>query len=359
MKIRPWRVTVCLLFAMALSAAAASAYAAGNYAVAQKQVEGHATYHLLDNKRHMDFGLAPDMGNFAYQFKVNGQNVLIPPDSFKGYLAKHTFCCGIPFLAPYANRIDQDAYYFQNQKYILNPALGNVFRDNFGQPMHGLVVFEKRWKVVRTGATDDQGAFVTSRLDFYKYPDLIAQFPFANTIEVTYRLKDGKLQNSTVIHNLGASPMPVLIGYHPYFLPLGPRADWVVHLGVTEHLLLNSKLIPTGQTEPATRVLPDPENAKLTSMELDEVFTGLKRDAQGLAHLAVQGQKGRIEVVYGKPYTYAVVYAPRPADLICMEPQTGPTDAFNLNHEGKFPGLIVLGAGKTFEASFWIVPTGY
>ena len=37
----------------------------------------------------------------------------------------------------------------------------------------------------------------------------------------------------------------------------------------------------------------------------------------------------------------------------------GPTNAFNLQHEGKFKHLIVLAPGKTFEASFWIVPTGF
>ena len=45
--------------------------------------------------------------------------------------------------------------------------------------------------------------------------------------------------------------------------------------------------------------------------------------------------------------------------LICAEPQMGPTNAFNLQHEGKFKHLIVLEPGKTFEASFWIVPTGF
>jgi hypothetical protein len=38
---------------------------------------------------------------------------------------------------------------------------------------------------------------------------------------------------------------------------------------------------------------------------------------------------------------------------------TGPTNAFNLDHEGKFKGLIMLAPGKTFKASYWIVPTGF
>ena len=60
--------------------------AVGNYSVSRKTVEGHTTYHLLDGRRKMDLGVVPDIGNFAYEFKVNGRDVLIPPASFKAYL---------------------------------------------------------------------------------------------------------------------------------------------------------------------------------------------------------------------------------------------------------------------------------
>jgi len=53
----------------------------------------------------MDVGIVPDAGNFAYEFKANGKDVLIPPDSLTAYLDRHGFGSGIPFLAPYANRI--------------------------------------------------------------------------------------------------------------------------------------------------------------------------------------------------------------------------------------------------------------
>src|SRR6266404_2017509 len=168
--------------------------AVSKYAVTKKVVEGHTTYHLLDSTRKMDFGVAPDVGNIAYEFKMNGRDILIPPESFKAYLERHSFCCGIPFLSPWANRLEGDYYYFQNKKYLLNDGLGNLLRDQFKQPIHGLLVFESRWQVEKSGASDAEGAFITSRLDFYKYPDLMAQFPFAHTIEITYRLKDGKLE---------------------------------------------------------------------------------------------------------------------------------------------------------------------
>jgi galactose mutarotase-like enzyme len=73
----------------------------------------------------------------------------------------------------------------------------------------------------------------------------------------------------------------------------------------------------------------------------------------------VKGKTQKIEVVYSREYDYAVVYAPLDQTLICIEPETGPTNAFNLAHEGKFNGLIMVDPGKVIEASYWIIPTGY
>jgi len=121
-------------------------------------------------------------------------------------------------------------YYFEGKKYLLNDAIGNMLRDQFKQPLHGLLVFETRWKVVKSGASDSEGAFVTSRLEFYKYPDLMEQFPFAHTLEMTYRLKDGKLQNTTEIHNLGGRPCRSTSAFTLISSPNGPRQNWVLSL---------------------------------------------------------------------------------------------------------------------------------
>ena len=347
---------------LALPGFAVMALATTPYAVSQEIIEGHTTYHLTDSVRHMDVGVVPDMGNFVYQFKSHGKDVLIPPASFQDYLAKHWFCCGIPFLEPWANRIDKDYYYFEGKKYLLNDDLGTLLRlPDTHLVIHGLVVFDSRWKVVKTGASDAEGAFITSRLDFYKYPDLMAQFPFAHSIEITYRLKDGKLQNTTEVTNLSAAAMPVDFGYHPYLRPDGPRQDWTVSIGARLHWIVDNytHLIPTGETEPAEKFLPHAAQFKLAKTFLDDGFSSLVRDSRGLGHYWVKGKTEKIELVFSKEYNFGHVYAPLDNTLICLEPETGITNAFNLNHEGTFPSLIVLQPGKVFRATFWIVPTGF
>jgi aldose 1-epimerase len=353
--------TALSLAALALLYLTPRGIAAGNYTVSRKTVEGHTTYHLLDARRKMDLGVVPDIGNFAYEFKVNGHDVLIPPASFKGYLEQHWFGSGIPFLAPFANRIDHDYYYFRDRKYLLNDGLGNVMRTPMGNlVLHGLLVFDPRWEVVQSGASDKEGAFIVSHLDFYKYPDLMAQFPFAHTYDVTYRLRDGKLECTTKVSNVGNAVMPVHFGYHPYFRPDGPRDAWTLGIGAQKHWIVDKVLIPTAETEPTETFLPGAaDSMALGKQFIDAGFSDFKRDGQGLGHIWAKGKTGKIEVVYGKEFDYAIVYAPLDNTLICIEPQTGPTNAFNMEHAGKFHGLTTLDPGKTFQATFWIIPTGF
>jgi len=333
----------------------------GNFSVAKKKVEGHTTYHLKDTKRKMAFSLVPDIGNWGYSFKANGQEVFYPRPSFEQYIKERGLGYGNPLMAPFANRIDQDYYYFEGKKYLLNGALGNFLRTpptNF--PIHGVLAYDTRWEVVKTAASDSTGAAITSRMEFYKHPDLMAQFPFAHIHEVTYRLRAGKLECATKITNVGSSNMPVHFGYHPYFVPDGPREEWTLHVAAKQRWVLDKGLIPTGELEPAEKFLPGCTGAlKLGNAPVEALFADLVRDKDGLARFAVAGAKRKVEIAFDSEFTTAVCFAPLQWQYVCVEPQTGPTNAFNLKHEGKIPSLRVLAPGKTFQGSFWFTPTGY
>jgi aldose 1-epimerase len=331
------------------------------YSVTKEVLEGFTTYRLHDHPRQMELSLAPSLGNFAYSFKVKGKDVFIAPETLKAYVEKHWFGWGNPFMAPFSNRIDKDHFFFEGKKYLLNDSFGNLLRVPPNHyVLHGLLVYEPRWEVVKSGASATTGAFLVSRLEFYKYPDLMASFPFAHTYEVTYRLKDGKLECATKVTNVGNSRMPVHFGYHPYFRPDGPREEWTLAIGARKHWPTERELIPTGETEPTEEWLPGvTRGLALGSTFVDNTFSDFERDANGLGRIWVKGKTQKIEVIYDRHYDYAVVYAPLDNTLICLEPETGPTNAFNLAHEGKFKDLIVIGPGKTHTATYWIVPTGF
>ena len=184
----------------------------------------------------------------------------------------------------------------------------------------------------------------------------MAQFPFAHTIEMTYRLSDGALEVETVLENHSTEPMPVAVGYHPYFqVHDAPRDQWKVHVAARERLTLSPLLIPTGEKTAVS--FPDP--LPLAGTQLDDVFSGLVRGADGRSEFWVQGKNEKVSVVYGPKYTVAVIYAPQGRDFICFEPMSAVTNAFNLAHKGVYKELQSVPAGGSWRESFWIRASGF
>jgi len=305
----------------------------------------------MDAEHGVEVSICPSNGNIAYDMRAHGHPILLsPPGSLAGWKANPSQA-GIPLLAPWANRIDGDVYWINGKQYHLNPDLGNLRRDASGLAIHGLLLFARGWEVEKLHA-DETAALVTSRLDFASRPQWMAQFPFNHAIEMTHRLADGVLEVSTAIMNAAVEPMPLCIGFHPWYqIPDCPRDQWTVHLPVRKHYELSSKLVPTGETEPANLSDPIP----LAGRKLDDVFGDVNHDDE----FWVEGAGRRISVRFGRKFPVAIAYAPQDRDVICFEPMTAVTNAFNLAHAGAYKDLPVIRPGETWKESFWIRAAGF
>lgn len=337
--------------ALVLSAVFTPMSIAANYTAKEATIDDVRVVHLGDAAHKTEVSIAIGLGNLAYEMKVNGKNALhFPYASLAEFKAKPALC-GVPFLAPWANRLDQPAFYANGHKYTLNAELGNIRTDGNHLPIHGFLTFSTAWQVLEARA-DEHSAHVTSRLEFWRHPELMAQFPFAHVIEMTYTLQDGVLKVTTSLHNLSVDPMPVSIGFHPYFeLHDSPRDSWKVHLDAKEHVVLSKLLIPTGETKPVE--YPDP--LPLAGTYLDDVFSGLPPNAT----FSVQGKAEKISVSYGPKFHIAVVYAPRGQNFICFEPMAGLTNAMNLAHAGTYKDLQSVAPGGEWHESFRIAASGF
>src|SRR5580658_6821731 len=171
---------------------------------------------LADATSGMNVEVVTSLGK-AWKIQVDGQNLVRTSPSLEAFEA-NSGLNGMPLLAPFANRLDETAFYANGKKYSFDLDLGNV---RGPIPGTGFVNGSKAWQLVEFKA-DGKSAWVTCRLDFYKIPQFIKQFPFAHTITLTYRVSEGSIEVHTRLDNLSTEPMPAVIGFHPiYELPDG------------------------------------------------------------------------------------------------------------------------------------------
>jgi aldose 1-epimerase len=340
--------------AAVLGALASTAPSAQNYTAAKVSDHGAEIIRLKDAAHDVEVSIMPAIGNRAYEMKVHGKNILYFASADAGDFQQNPKLSGIPFLAPWADLLNEPGFQANGKHYVFNMELGNV-RDKM--PIHGLLVTSPLWHVTEVAA-DATSAHVTSRLEFWKYPDLMAQWPFAHEYEMTYSLAEGVLEVRTTVVNLSAESMPLVLGFHPFFqIPGIPRDEWTAHIPARVHVIADDHNIPTGEM----RSLDIPNPLLLKGQRLDDGFTDLERDSEGRAHFWIEAGGKTVETLFGPKFNVATIWLPsdrdgQPLPFICFEPLTTIISGVNLTE--KWSGLQTVPAGGKWTESFWIRSTG-
>ena len=368
---------------------------------------------LADTTAQMNVSVVWNMCN-AWRIQVKGKDLVRTAAALADFQARPGFN-GMPILAPFANRLDETAFYANGKKYNFDLELGNV---RGPIPSTGYVNGSKAWQLVEAKA-DQRSAWVSCRLDFYKNPLFMAQFPFAHTITMTYRVSDGALEVHTRLDNLSTDPMPAVIGFHPIFeLPDGNRNDWTVSLDAKTHWIEIPQRLPTGETQPIESFFGSDRTAiQLKKYALiDDVFTDLIRDANGRATMKLMYSGKELHVSLGPKFKTVLAWStplapggggragggggrgagqgapaappapsgPFPVDpaqgvkvappaapvaegapapttkgFIAFEPMVAITNALNLAQKGVYKELQSVPPGGSWEESFWITTKGY
>jgi aldose 1-epimerase len=342
---RPQKLARCLILALL----AMSTTQAQSLIAERIQLEGFPVIRLADPARNLEVRVAPTFGNNAFSFQANGQELFYSPSPSLKELHEKTPLMGNPLLAPWANRLDREGFFANGKFYRLNPSLNNVRYDANRSPIHGLLAFAREWQVVELRASPHEAA-VVSRLEFWRFPDRMAQFPFAHTLEMTYRLTQGRLEVQTRIENHSSEPMPLSLAYHPYFQLPGNRDDWSIDIPASQQIVLNRLLMPTGERRPFALQRPQP----LAGIQLDDIFTGLTGPT-----FTVRSANHSLAVTFDPNYPVAVIYAPQGRNFLCIEPMTGLTNAFNLAHAGVIPPIPTIPPDGVWSATFSIEPKGF
>jgi aldose 1-epimerase len=286
----------------------------------------------------IDAAFVPGAGMVGCSLTHRGAELLGQRGGLARYVAKRS-TMGIPLLHPWANRLGATRFAAMGREVDVEAAEPPAGTDPNGLPMHGLLSAAPGWEVISREPTDDGGTLV-ARFDFAAREGLLRVFPFPHEIEIAVTLAGRALTIATTVEATGDVPVPISFGYHPYFtLPGVDRSEWRVELPVRERLLLDDRMLPTGEREPI-EVEPGPLGART----FDDAFVAPPEGER----FAVAGNGTRIEVALESGYPYSQVYAPADDDVIALEPMTAPTNA-----------LVTGGAqlpfarpGESYRASF-------
>jgi aldose 1-epimerase len=126
---------------------------------------------LADADAQMNVSVVWNMCN-AWRIQVRGKDLVRTSATLADFQARPGFS-GMPFFAPFANRLDETAFYANGKKYSFDLELGNV---RGPIPQTGFVNGTKEWQLVEAKA-DQKSAWVPRVRLRRLHPRPLVRFP--------------------------------------------------------------------------------------------------------------------------------------------------------------------------------------
>jgi aldose 1-epimerase len=244
-------------------------------------------------------------------------------------------------LQPWPNRLRDGRYDFDGRTYqvpLNEPELGNA--------IHGLV----RW--VQWNRADRTADRVTMEHVLYPRPG----YPFTLRLSLEYALVDGGLRVRTTTTNVGAEACPFGAGAHPWLRTGTASIDTArLHVPATAAMWSDERCIPNRTGPVAGTELDFRVERPIGDVRIDNAFTGLARDADGIARVSLAAPDGHgVEVWFDRAYPYVMlstgdVLPDVDRRSIAIEPMSCPPNAFQSGES-----VIRLEPGATFSGTWGI-----
>jgi len=278
-----------------------------------------------------------EVGGGLRQYSVGGVELL------DGYQSQDrcTGARGLP-LIPWPNRIRDGAYTFggrHHQVPLTEPDKHNA--------IHGFL----RWRNWTCRHHSDDRVTVGIVLN------PMMGYPFTLDVEVDYRLGVAGLAVRTSATNIGDHTCPYGAGQHPY-LTVGTEVidPCRLQLHADRYLPTDDRGLPAGSADVQGSDVDFRVARPIGNQDVDLTFTGLARDADGLAWVRLTGPDGRQTAIWAdEHYPFIELYtshtqpAPHFRTGLGVEPMTCAPNAFRTGD-----GLIRLEPGESTSATWGI-----
>jgi galactose mutarotase-like enzyme len=185
---------------------------------------------------------------------------------------------------------------------------------------------------------------------------------FSNShTRVEMRLTDDAFNMLVSVRDAGHAPLPMGIGWHPYFvLPSGDRSQVRLHLPSETRAVMNNydDSFTTGERVPVKGTPYDfsaPGGRALGKQYLDDNFSNLIHGANDstVSEIIDPAAKFGLRLTTFSPSIKSIqVYAPLGKNFVAIEPQFNLPDPYNKNWGNTDTGMVLLDPGQSV---FWRV----
>ncbi len=268
---------------------------------------------------NLKVSVRPDIGGCIEGCWFKGQAVL--RSSAPGSLVQVRNSASYP-LVPYSNRVAKAQLQWAGTSHPLVR--------NFGDEAHAIhgVGWQRPWQVLQA-----DGDFVMLSLEHSQDRD----WPFAFDASQTFRVKNNALEITMTITNQSPGDAPVGLGWHPYFMKTpGTQLEF----DATGLWQMGGDKLPTTQT------FSKGLHQVCDTLDVDNCFDGWR----GVATLRNAQWTARMESNLER----LVVFTTPDKDFIAIEPVSHVNNAMNSADDPKELGVVVLGAGQSYQVSMTI-----
>jgi aldose 1-epimerase len=270
---------------------------------------------LVLRHEQLQLVIDPSQGGAIREFNCNGRPVLRP--TREGVVSDPMEVACFP-MVPYANRVARGHFTFGAIAVHLSR---NWDRDP--HPLHGQG-WRLPWTVLNTSAS-------SATLEFEGGVD---EWPWHYRARQHCELHINTLTMTLSVENLAPTPMPVMLGLHPYFCD---TARALVQADLPSVWKTNHEFLPT--TQISTPNAWSFNTARpIISVPLDHCFSGWN----GRAKILWPDHSVSLQATNCQ---YLHVYAPSGQDFFCLEPLSAPVGVLNRGMND----IPCVQPGKCFE----------
>ena len=256
---------------------------------------------LSNREKTSSASICLEEGGRLKELKFNGVFLIKEQPDFE---YKDSYASSILF--PFASRIQDGKYSFQENDYQLN------CNQTGKNALHGLV-YNKKFELIEKEETTNRCSVTIG----YKETKESQGFPYTYEIYLTYLLTEKEISLSVKIKNTDTKAFPFTLGWHPYFVS-NDLTKTVLRFKSNKKIVFDENLI----TKEVVAVKTS-EIFKIENKQLDDCFI-LNTSKIGFSTPTYQ-----IEITTGLEDNYLQIYTPLGLSVIAIEPMTGVSNSFN------------------------------